>query len=145
MHCSKAVGMLLAARLSVPTCICREMQMPAWGAGEEPCSGTVSLRCWWPPASLTSGTTATFKPCHPRSSSLASARLGARQRLRQTRLQRRAQPVPTATHPSDPPMHLVPLLLPHSCFTHQELQHLKSLRIWNAGFLQHPHLGDSLC
>lgn len=53
-------GMLLAAWLSVLTCIFRGMQMPACGAGEEPWSRTVSLRCWWPPSSLTSGITTTF-------------------------------------------------------------------------------------
>lgn len=53
-------GMLLAAWLSVLTCIFRGMQMPACRAGEEPCNRTVSLRCWWPPSSLTSGITATF-------------------------------------------------------------------------------------
>ena len=46
MYCSKAEGMLLAAWLSVPICVFREVQMPAWGAHEELCSRTVSLRCW---------------------------------------------------------------------------------------------------
>lgn len=57
--------MLLAAWLRVLTCICREMQVPAWGAGEEPCSRTASLRCWWPSASLTAGITTTFMSTSP--------------------------------------------------------------------------------
>lgn len=36
MYCRKAEGMLLAAWLCMPVCICREMKELVWGVSKEP-------------------------------------------------------------------------------------------------------------
>lgn len=70
MYCSKAEGMLLAAWLCMPVCMCREMEMLVRGVSEEPRTSRT------PPVRDRQHLCARVTQCHPRAAPSAPLSLG---------------------------------------------------------------------